>query len=495
MARIILIQPPLSSTELYARGSKNSASIIPPLGLAYIAAYLQAHGHTCFIVDGIAESWSLEDIVSKAKSYDVIGITVISAYALRALELIKAVKSQGETTPVIAGGPHVTALPESMLRLGADFVVVGEGEQTMLELVEWLGGFKDRAALQDILGIGFLDDGQYIYTGRRPAIEPLDQVPLPDRSLLPMHLYRSSIARATAQPSHSLLTSRGCPGICSFCSKLTFGTHPRYFSLERILDEFFLLRDRYGARDVAVWDDNFVSNRDLVLKVCEGLQRRNFGCTYSVEARVDGVDRQVLAALKASGCTFIAYGIESGSQRVLDYVNKRISKEQIREVIAVTKEIGIPVRGYFMLGFPGETREEMEETVRFAMELDPEVASFTLFVPLPGTKEYHRACKVGTFDPEYYLHRIIPEFNFPDSPVYVPEGFTAEELLDFHRLVYGRYYFRPKVILRRMAGIRRPQEIWDLLKGGYTLATNALHKWKPHLRGAAADKQVGGSAK
>ncbi|MFZ5451698.1 MAG: B12-binding domain-containing radical SAM protein [Thermodesulfobacteriota bacterium] len=495
MARIILIQPPLSDAELYARGSKNSASIIPPLGLAYIAAYLKAHGHTCFIVDGIAESWSLPEVVSKAKTYDVVGITVMSSYALRAIELLAAVKSEGEATPVIAGGPHVTALPESMLRRGADFAVIGEGEQTMLELVEWLGGVRERAALREIPGIGFLEEGKYVYTGHRPGLEPLDQVPLPDRTLLPMHLYRSSIARATDQPSLSMLTSRGCPGVCSFCSKLTFGTHTRYFSTERIIEEFFVLRDRYGARDVGVFDDNFVANPEVALAVCDGLRRRNFGRTFSVEARIDGVDRQVLTALKASGCTFIAYGIESGSQRVLDYVNKRISKDQIREVIAVTKEIGIPIRGYFMFGFPGETRAEMEETVRFAMELDIEVASFTLFLPLPGTLEYRRAGKTGAFDPEYYLHRLIPEFNFPDSPIYVPEGFTAQELLDFHRQAYNRYYFRPKIILRRLAGIRRPHEVWDLLKGGYTLAANALHKWKPHLLESVAGKQAESSSK
>ncbi len=260
---------------------------------------------------------------------------------------------------------------------------------------------------------------------------------------------------------------------------MTFGVSTRYFSTERIIEEFFLLRNRYGARDVAVWDDNFVSNPDVALAVCAGLRSREFGRTFSVEARIDGVDRQVLRALKDAGCTFIAYGIESGSQRVLDYINKRITTEQIRDVVAMTREIGIPMRGYFMLGFPGESAAEMEDTVRLALELDLEVASFTLFVPLPGTLEYRRACKTGAFDPEYYLHRILPEFNFPDSPVYVPEGTTAAELLNFHRQVYSRYYFRPKVILRRMAGIRRPQEIWDLLKGGYTLAANALQGSRP----------------
>jgi hypothetical protein len=331
-----------------------------------------------------------------------------------------------------------------------------------------------------------------VFTGNRPRIDPLDQVPLPDRTLLPMHRYRSSIARATAQPSQSLLTSRGCPGVCSFCSKLTFGTHVRYFSTERILEEFFLLRDRYGARDVAVWDDNFVSNPEVALAVCDGLRSRKFGRTWSVEARIDGVDRSVLAALKAAGCTYIAYGIESGSQRILDYIHKKITKEQVRAVVAMTKEIGIPIRGYFMLGFPGETLGEMEETVKFALELDVEVASFTLFIPLPGTVEYRRACQSGVFDPEYFLHRITPEFNFPDLPIYVPAGLSAEQLLKFHRRAYSRYYFRPKIVLRKLAALRQPREFWSLLQGAGTLLANALHRSRPASKALIPNPPGGG---
>jgi anaerobic magnesium-protoporphyrin IX monomethyl ester cyclase len=492
MGLILLIQPPLTPTEMFARGSKASASIIPPLGLAYLAACLKRAGHTCEILDGIAQPQP--DIVRRARRFDLVGISVVSAFALRALELVTALKNLAGTPPVVVGGPHVTALPGAMARAGADFEVIGEGEATLLELVEWLGGRRDSASLRRIRGLGFLERGAYMSTGRRARIEPLDSVPLPDRDLLPMHLYRSSIARASAQPSHSLLASRGCPGVCSFCSKLTHGTRVRYFSADRTLEEFFLLRDRYHARDVAVWDDNFVANAPAALQVCEGLRRRHFDTTWSVEARIDGVDRQVLAELKAAHCTYIAYGIESGSQRVLDYMHKRTSKEQIREVVAATKAIGIPIRGYFMFGLPGETLDEMEQTVRFALELDIDIASFTLFIPLPGTREYQRACRSGTFDPLYYLHRITPEFNFPDAPIYVPEGLSAEQLLAFHRRAYNRYYLRPKVVLRKLARLRHASEVWNLLLGAYTLAVNALGPVPVRSRDAKPVLSQGASA-
>jgi radical SAM superfamily enzyme YgiQ (UPF0313 family) len=473
MSRVLLVLPPLAHEELFVRGSKSSASRIPPLGLAYIAAYLREHGHTCRIIDGIAEPLPLSQVAEEALAYDVVGITVVSTYAMRAVELIEALKARPDCPPVVVGGPHVTALPESLLERGADYAVVGEGEVTMLELVEALG--RGDGAIRDIPGLVFRDQGEVVYTGVRELIEPLDAVPLPAREILPMHLYSSSIARATQQPSHSMLASRGCPGACTFCNKKTFGSRMRYFSVERIVEEFFLLRDTYGARDVAVWDDNFVSSPEVAIAVCDELVRRDFDISWSVEARIDAVGADVLDALKRAGCTYIAYGIESGSQRMLDRINKRITLDQIRESIRMTKQTGMHIRGYFMLGFPTETRAEMDETIRFAIELDVELASFTLFVPLPGTPEYRHACETGDFpDPEYYFHRILPEFNFPDAPLYVPEGMTAGELMAIHRSAYNRYYLRPSKILRTALSKRSPGDLLSMFKGGLTLVQNAL---------------------
>ena len=475
MAKIFLIQPPLTADELYARGSKTSASLIPPLGIAYIASYLHKYGHECRILDGVAEPFPLEKICEIASDYDIVGITVVSTYAVRAIELIQALKKHRSSKLVVVGGPHVTVMPESLLKQGADYAVIGEGEITMYELVERLSaGGRD---LKEVPGLVFSENGQFVYTPPRIHIDPLDQVPLPARHLLPMHLYKNSVARSTRQPSHSMLASRGCPGVCTFCSKKTFGTRTRYFSVDRIVEEFFLLRDKYGAKDVAVWDDNFVTNHEIVFAVCEQLKKRNFNIPWSVESRIDVVNRKVLYALKEAGCTFIAYGIESGSQRVLDHINKQVTKEEIVEAIHMTKEVGIQIRGYFMLGLSTETKEEMEDTIRFAMELDTELASFTIFVPLPGTAEYRRALKSGTFiDPKYYLHKVVPEFNFLDYPIYVPEGMTASELLSIHRSAYNRYYFRPRFLLRRLLSIRSPDELANLLYGGLTLIKNAVSK-------------------
>lgn len=475
MANIFLIQPPLTSDELYARGSKTSASMIPPLGIAYIASYLRRYGHDCTIFDGLLQPVPLAELCQKALSYDVIGITVNSAFALRAIELIQALKVAGVQAPLVVGGPHVTALPEALLDYGADYAVVGEGEATSLELVNNLT--SGEGSIREIAGVVFKENGVSVFTGRRDLIEPLDSLPLPARDLLPMHLYSASPARSSRQPSHSAVLSRGCPGICSFCSKKTFGTKVRYFSPDRIVEEFFLLRDKYGAKDIAVLDDNFAANHDIILETSEKLIRRQFGISWSVEARIDGVNREILKALKRAGCSFICYGIESGSQRLLDYMNKKITKDQIRYTIRITKEVGIPIRGYFMLGLPTETLKEMEETVNFSMELDLDVASFSLFVPFPGTLEYQRALKSGCFpDPEFFHHMILPEFNFIPKPIYIPGGMSANELLAMHRHAYNRYYFRPKWLLSRLMAIRSMGELGALINGGLTLIKNALSR-------------------
>ncbi|MCP4111928.1 MAG: B12-binding domain-containing radical SAM protein, partial [Desulfobacteraceae bacterium] len=330
---------------------------IPPLGLAYIAAYLAEHGHECRIIDGIAEPLDFGSLCDIAREYDIIGITVVTTYYKRAGELIHALRDSGSDTTIAVGGPHVTVLSESLLEEGADYAVVGEGEVTMLELLECLFGKKGDP--KNIPGLVFWNGTGYHYTGRRSQIDPLDQIPLPARELLPMHRYKSSIARASCQPSHSMLTSRGCPGVCTFCSKKTFGTAVRYFSADRIVEEFFILRDKYGARDVAIWDDNFISDQDVVLTICERLRHLNFDCSWSVEGRIDCINQEILQAVKDAGCTYIALGIESGSQRVLNHVNKKITKEQICEAVSIARKVGILVRGYFMMGLTTETAEEM----------------------------------------------------------------------------------------------------------------------------------------
>lgn len=478
MSKIWLINPPMSPEEMFVQGVKGSASIIPPLGIAYIAAYLIQNGHECEILDGVVESLPVDEIAKKSLGFDMVFITVVSAYYLRAVELVKAFKAVPGTPPVVVGGPHVTATQEEILREGADIAVIGEGEETALELVgihRRGEGRIDPAELAGIAGIAFLDAGGKLATTKsRPLIEHLDMLPPPARHLLPMHKYSCSIARSARTPSLSIMTSRGCPGCCTFCNHKTFGNKVRYLSPARIVDEIMELVHSYGANDISFWDDNFLANRDVVIETCRMLKERGFDKTFSVEARVDCVDPEMLRALRWAGCEYISYGFESGSQRILDQIRKKETLGQMREAVRMTKEAGLRIRGYFIIGFPRETREEILQTIAFAKELDIDMPTFTVFVPFPGAADYILAQKEGTFDPDFYKKRIIPEFNFIDSLVYIPAGFTEEEILRLHKLAYRSCYFRPRTILRHLRNIRSVHDVSHLLQGGATLLMNAL---------------------
>ncbi len=477
MTRVWLINPPMQPHEMFARGSQATASINPPLGLGYIASYLKRHGHPCEILDGAVTPILLEEVVRRSHEFDFLGITVASAYYLRVIELLELLKKAPSRPPIIVGGPHVTAMPESVLDDGADIAVVGEGEETMLELARLYENDTEhwRDRLPEVRGIVFKDDNGIVQrTPPRPPIFDLDRIPLPARDMLPMRLYGGSVARSSATPSHTLLTSRGCPGCCTFCNHRTFGNNLRYFSTDRVIEEFFQLRDQYGANAIQVMDDNFVSNHDFVHEVCKRLTNEKFDKPFSVEARADSVNPAVLKMLKQAGCDYIAFGVESGAQRILDFVQKRETLDQIRQAIAWAKEARLSIRGYFILGFPTETMAEMKETLRFAKELNIEVASFTLLVPFPGTVDWVRAQQSGTFDPWFFRKQILPEFNFPDQPFYVPAGMTAQELLKFHRYAYNSYYFRPRFLLKRLFAVRKMSELWVLAKGAYTLVANCF---------------------
>ncbi|MDR0467066.1 MAG: B12-binding domain-containing radical SAM protein, partial [Deltaproteobacteria bacterium] len=265
----------MKKSEMFARGAQAAASLLPPLGLGYIAAFLREHGHLCEIYDGIAQPVGLQALCEHALNFDILGISVTTAYYLRAAEFLNMLQHYAKRPPVLVGGPHATSLPETLLASGADVAVLGEGEYASLELVKTLAGrrrpFLDKSALLGIAGIAFIDgnSGAVVKTKRRRPISDLDVIPLPARDLLPMRLYGTSIARSTATPSHSMMTSRGCTGACSFCNHALFGRSIRRFSPARVVEEFFVLRDAYKAKSVAVFDDNFLEDAVYAKAVLE----------------------------------------------------------------------------------------------------------------------------------------------------------------------------------------------------------------------------------
>ncbi len=471
MADALLINPPLTKEESFKRGAKFAASLLPPLGIAYIAAMLEKHGHEVKIIDGIAEGSTVSDVVKRTGGFDIIGLTANSAFALRVKETAKSIKEKDREVMVVVGGSHATTIPSDLLKTGNfDFSIIGEAEQTFLEVAREFdkgSSSKDIMEKKEIKGLAFIDKkNNLIYTEKRPLIQNLDDIPMPARHLLPMHLYKTSEARSNRQPSHSMITSRGCPFSCTYCYQDLYGRTYRAHSPGRVVEEMELLRDKYGAKEIAIWDDNFTLNNQRVIEICRLIREKGFGIPWSCESRADTVNMELLNEMASANCEFIAYGVESGSERMLKVINKGVTKAKIKEAFEMTRKAGIKTRAYFMMGLYDEKAEDIEETIKFSKELDPDVVGFTLYVPFPGTVDYKRAVEDGTYSGiPYWESENVPEFNFLESPIYIPKHITHEKLMKMHKRAYSEFYLRPKYILKQLKQIRSAQDIKRLYLG------------------------------
>lgn len=478
MANILLANPPLTRDEFYKRGAKFAGAVLPPLGIAYIAAMLEKYGHKVKIYDGIAEGGLIGDFVRELNSYDIVGLTVNSSFAYRAKETAKAIKEKDKDVLVAGGGAHANTIPLDLLKdHHFDFSVIGEAEMTFCELAESIDkgkGISDIKEEKCIKGLAFLDkESKLTYTEPRPLIKNIDDIPMPARHLLPMHLYKMTEARSSRHPTHSMMTARGCPFSCTFCFQDIYKKTYRTHSPKRVVDEMELLKNKYGAREIAIWDEHFTLVKGRVIEICKEIKARGLDIPWSCASRLDGVNEEMLKEMRSAGCEFIAYGVESGSERMLKIIKKLETKDSMRKGFQMTKDAGIKIRGYFMLGLYGETLEEMQETIDFAKELEPDVVGFTLWVPFPGTTDYRRVIEDGTYSGvPYWETGIVPEFNFLEDPVYVPKGVTKEQLIKMHRKAYRSFYLRPKYILKRILEIRGYDDIKRLYTGARAILNN-----------------------
>jgi anaerobic magnesium-protoporphyrin IX monomethyl ester cyclase len=287
---------------------------------------------------------------------------------------------------IVLGGPHCTVLPERTLVEipEVDIVCIGEGEVTLSEIAQ----LEDDSSLSGIKGICFRSEKALIRTDARPPVQDLDEIPPPARHLLPMKKYHLTASRVSGSGyCPTILVARGCPFSCTFCSR-TFGRTFRAHSIDRILSEIQALIDCYRISQLNIEADTLTVNKKFIKALCHGLidSGINRRIRWTCESRVDTVDKEILDLMHEAGCWQISYGVETGSQRLLDSINKSISLDKIEQVFRMTKKAKISIRGFFMLGLPGESPEESQATINFAKKLNPLWAQFTVTIPYPGTK-------------------------------------------------------------------------------------------------------------
>jgi radical SAM superfamily enzyme YgiQ (UPF0313 family) len=363
----------------------------------------------------------------------------------------------------LAGGAHPSALPEGTLQAidGLDYVIQGEGEAGMEALVRRLGGDRE-IALDEVPGLAWREEGRVRVNPRR-VVADLDALGLPAWDLMEPRLYRDAPQGVLprSSPVAPISTSRGCPFDCSFCaSHVVMGRRIRARSVASVVDEVETLVRRHGVREIHVEDDHFTADKARVLAFRDEVKRRGleFSLAFPNGVRLDTLDREVLEALKQVGCYTITVGIESGCQRVLDGVHKKLRLPTIREKVQMIHDAGLDARAFFILGFPGESADEMRQTMAFARSLPLSAAQFSNFTPLPATEAaaiVARERGTEALDWERLYYHLMP---------YVPQGLTPAQLQRLVRQAYLGFYLRPRVVARILGQIRTPGQVGAILR-------------------------------
>ncbi|MBU1045215.1 MAG: B12-binding domain-containing radical SAM protein [Candidatus Omnitrophica bacterium] len=431
---IALIRPPKIT------GAFEKILIQEPINLAYLAAFLNANKFKTIIWDFEVEHFSPDILARKIKeaNISIIGITSMTPTINNAHDLAKATKKINNNIITIAGGAHVSAVPKQSLEEFPcfDYLVLREGEIALLKLCQNL---RDKQPIDSISGIAFIKDEQAVINQPTEDIEDLDSLPFPDRSLLNHNLYKNMYAAGidTAGKKPTVLfTSRGCSQDCTFCAvKKTSGPKARFRSAENVIAELKQCKDM-GYNHITFEDTNLTLNPDRFKQICFGLKELKL--TWDCQTKVSMVNKQLISLMKDCGCLKIAYGVESGSPKILKLMKKNITIEQIKQAFKLTHKAGIVACAFFILGsHPEETAEDIALTEQIIKEIKPDVFQLGIICPYPGTEIYN-------IMQEYGLIKDIDwnKFNFMHSvPPWGTKHLTAQQLVTFQKQIYTRYLF------------------------------------------------------
>lgn len=430
---VLLVNPP----EIFEdNGEKIRAnlSLDHPSGILALSASLRKEKLKVVIIDALAERKSINDIIdviNKTKP-NIVGISATSPQIRGAFQLASTAKKIfGSNISIALGGSHISADPDFYNRFSRifDFAIVGEGEVTFTELASRIvqGG--------NITGL---------YYGK--ITENLDSLPYPERDLLKWEYYSHPPYKSNFV---SINTVRGCPFHCSFCSNPVYGRKVRYRSVESVLGEIIYCIKKYRIRFITFADDTFSLNRKRIVDLCEGLLMKNIKVYWGVGTRANLVDKQLLELMYRAGCRDIGFGIETGNEKLrAKVVKKEITTEQIVEAFKISRKIGFETGALCMLGFPGETIEMIRETIELAIKIKPHIFGFHLTVLMPESPLYKIALKEGKIKKDIWDNYAKGDMD--GQPIYIPDGFTLDELKKIQINAYRSFYFRPSYLLDKL---------------------------------------------
>jgi len=358
----------------------------PPLGVLYLSASLKRAGHEVRIFDGTFRS--PREFPEELKSFEpeLVGIYANVITRESALGLVKEARALGY--PVILGGPDPTGDSDAYLEAGALAVVLSEGEHTVLELLDHLKEHGIDADLSGIVGLRFNDGEKTVDTGRRARITDLDELPHPDRDGIEMERYLGAWKDRHGYSSVNLITARGCPYHCTWCSREVFGETVKQRSPQSVIEELEFITEKYQPGQIWFSDDVLTLNKKWILELCSEMTKRGLTTRFECRSRVDRVDEEILDALKAAGCYRIWYGAESGSEKMVKAMGKGFTVEKVKESVSLTMKKGIEAGLFILIGYPGENLSDLAKTLKMIRQLGPDYCGGSVAFPIKGTPFY-----------------------------------------------------------------------------------------------------------
>ena len=425
----------------------------PPIGLGYIASTLENSGyHQVVLIDLTLHPLSnveFKKLILKVNP-DVIGISLMVIALLECRELVSTIQSVTDS-PIVLGGPQCSTMPIFTLRyITADFIVIGEGESTFLELVQSLEAREKNYYKID--GLAFIDkNGKSVINNSRRFINNLDNISFPAWHLMKPSDYKyvPALTPVKGTPIAPIITTRGCPYNCSFCGgPIVWRRTFRKRSPNNIVDEIEMLIKDYKVKEIFISDDNFTLLKKHVVEICKEIIKRELDISWSCPngVRIDCLDNEILKLMKKAGCHLLGFGIESGNQKILDNANKQLDLQVVYKIVKEAKRLNLTTYGFFIIGLPGETSKTIRQTINFAKILQLDYAWFNILMPYPGTKIFNNFIK----------NKQLNQINWADinsNTGMITQGIKykdleKEDLIYWQRRAIREFFLRPKYIMR-----------------------------------------------
>lgn len=479
--KTLLLVPPIIKSNIvrdvlygcWCKGKRIGGATVPPLVLLSVATVLKNDGNEVRIIDAPAENKCLDDIKQIINNFDILLVLTSSMTFNEDTQVLEELKKIKKDIITIIFGSHPTYMAEFCLkRDSVDIVVRKEPEFIIRDLIKNLE--KNDSIWKKVRGIGYKENGKIKINDDYPFIENLDDLPIYDRSLLPQDVkYYNPIVKR--HPYTTSETSRGCPGMCSFCTAPDmYGGQLRFWSSNKVLEEIRLLISQ-GYKEVYYRDETFTTFKRRNLEIFKGILQEKLDITWLCNVRVGTVDKETLELMKKSGCHTLKIGVESGVQEVLDKSNKGIKVSETKKLFKWANECGLNTHAHIIIGMPGETRDTIKKTIQFTKEIDPMTIDVAICTPYPGTKLFNNLINEH---PEIADGYTLSLENLHTKSIYNEyfTDLTGEELEKSLSQFYREFYIRPSHVAKNLAQVKSMKDFKRIARASYNLIRFVINK-------------------